>query len=93
MDLGYITRFISTIQFWINHNGAWFIAALIPLYLMSPAFYCLLCRYGDKAAVVMILLFYAILLVPEDLYTFSEGEVFDNVKFVLIRATCFLLGM
>lgn len=93
MDLGYIIRFISTIQFWINHNGAWFIAALIPLYLMSPAFYCLLCRYGDKAAVVMILLFYAILLVPEDLYTFFGGEIFDNVKFVLIRATCFLLGM
>lgn len=92
MDLGYIIRFISTIQFWINHNGAWFIAALIPLYFMAPAFYCLLRRYGDKAGIVMIILFYAILFIPKYLLI-SEAEVLDNVKFVSVRATCFLLGM
>ena len=73
MDLGYIIRFISTIQFWINHNGAWFIAALIPLYFMAPGFYSLLRRYGNKAAIAMILLFYAILFIPKSLLILLGG--------------------
>ncbi|WP_455637908.1 acyltransferase family protein [Parabacteroides sp.] len=93
MDISYILRFISTIQFWINHNGVWFIAALIPLYLVAPGFYKLLQKYGSKAAIIIILLFYIFLFIPRYWFTPALGEILSNVQFVLVRATCFVLGM
>ena len=93
MDISYILRFISTIQFWINHNGAWFIAALIPLYLAAPGIYKLLRKYGSKAAIIMILLFYAFLFIPQHWFAPALGEILTNVQFVMVRATCFVLGM
>ena len=29
----------STINYWLNHRGAWFIAMLIPLYAITPVHY------------------------------------------------------
>lgn len=33
---------ITTISFWMDHHGPWYIAMLVPLYLLSPLFYKLL---------------------------------------------------
>ena len=30
---------LSTLSFWLEHNGAWYVAALIPIYLIYPFFY------------------------------------------------------
>lgn len=30
---------ITTLSFWLNHHGPWYIAMLVPLYLVSPIYY------------------------------------------------------
>lgn len=35
-NVWYFIKLLSTFSFWIDHKGAWYIALLIPLYLVSP---------------------------------------------------------
>lgn len=35
-NMWYFIKLISTISFWTDHIGAWYIALLIPLYFISP---------------------------------------------------------
>lgn len=30
---------LSTLSYWIEHKGAWYVAALVPIYLIYPFFY------------------------------------------------------
>lgn len=30
---------LSTLSFWIDHQGAWYVAMLVPVYLIFPLFY------------------------------------------------------
>lgn len=38
-NLAYVLYDISTLSFWIEHKGAWYVAMLIPIYLLFPWFY------------------------------------------------------
>lgn len=49
---------MSTINYWLNHRGAWFIAMLIPLYAITPLHY-LVCNRVKSATIynMVVILF------------------------------------
>lgn len=84
---------ISSLRFYVSHDAAWFVAALIPLYFFSPWFYRLIKKYRWKAASILIILHYAILFIPPDFSSELFNNLVKNIQFVAVRAICFILGM
>ena len=84
---------ITSLRFYVSHNAAWFIAALIPLYLFAPIFYKFIRLYHWKASIFLIILHYIILVIPLDFSSDLVNNICSNIQFVAIRATCFILGM
>lgn len=39
---------LTTMEFWLYHKGAWFVSAMIPIYLLSPLLYRLIRLGGVK---------------------------------------------
>ena len=79
--------FISTVDYWISHHGVWFLAAIIPLYLIAPFVFRLICRFGVWICVFPILVFYMTGFINED------SDVLNNILFVTVRIPAFFLGM
>lgn len=84
---------ISSLRFYVSHDAAWFIAALIPLYLFAPCFFYFIKQYHWIAVTLLIFLHYMILLIP--LFFTSEivNNIIGNIQFVAVRAICFIIGM
>ena len=86
---------VSTLGFWLYHEGAWFVALLIPLYLITPFIYSLfqrLHRINSKfiSWFLFILLCSAISLCG---YFDSSSDLFNNFIFAFRRVPSFLLGL
>lgn len=78
---------ITTLNFWINHKGAWFVALLIPLYALTPALYRLFnSRYKWIYFTVLVISTSCCNLIP------SEGVVY-NILWATHRLPCFFIGM
>ena len=84
----------STINYWLNHRGAWFIAMLIPLYAITPLHY-LVCNRTKTAttynmAVVLFLVVMACIKV--DFSCVFAAKLFDSIQFVTFRLPAFFIG-
>lgn len=84
----------STINYWLNHRGAWFIAMLIPLYAITPLHY-LECNRTNAAttynmAVVLSLVVMACIKV--DFSCVFAAKLFDNIQFVTFRLPAYFIG-
>ena len=79
---------VSTISYWINGYGLWFIAMLLPLYFLTPFLYRLSsCEYG-------IILLGGIVVLSWIFGSINLG--FDSlryVQFVLVRIPLYLIGL
>lgn len=84
---------LTTLRFFVSHDAPWFIAALLPLYLLAPLFNNLIKMYQWKATLMMIVMLYATLLIPTTFSSEMLNNVISNIQFVAVRATCFVLGM
>ena len=85
--------YITSLSFYVSHNAAWFIAALIPLYLLAPWFYCLIKKYQWIASLGLIIIHYLILFIHPLYTTNLINDILQNIQFVVIRSTSFILGM
>lgn len=81
---------VSTLEFWISHRSAWFVALLLPLYFLSPLIFKLLKQNGFVKFVLISILCYVIALYPNGE---TEWTFFKNIQFVMIRIPVFILGM
>lgn len=80
---------ISTLSFWTDHVGAWYVAMLIPLYLITPLLHeSISNRLHYIVAFFEIALILAICSIPS-----VEGSIFENVQFVMIRIPAFIVGL
>lgn len=88
--------YISTLGYWVEHDGAWFVALLIPLYLLSPFLYRLINKTNGKVRYVIdgvaIVAIYVI-----SAQTFKTGsqiadQTIYNVQFALCRVPCYIIG-
>lgn len=84
---------LTTLRFFVSHDAPWFIAALLPLYLLAPLFYSFIKKYRWKATLMLIVMLYATLLIPTSFSSEMLNSVISNIQFVTVRATCFVLGM
>lgn len=80
---------ISTLNYWIRGNGAWYVAMLIPLYLIFPHIYKVTKRCGVFQNYVWIIT--AVLLSYSMIVWDNIGGV-PNVRFVMVRLPAFLIG-
>lgn len=84
---------LSTLRFYVSHDTPWFIAAIIPLYLLAPLFYRLIKKYKWRAFIALITLHYCLLLIPSSVGPVVLNNLIENSQFVIVRATAFILGM
>ena len=85
--------YITSLSFYVSHNAAWFIAALIPLYLFAPWFYCLIKKYQWIASLGLIIIHYLILFIPLSYTSDLINDILQNIQFVVVRSISFILGM
>ncbi len=87
---------ISTINFWIKHGSAWFVAMLIPLYLISPFLHKLLNHASNMQNRILLMLglvcFCLFLSVIGNSDVEYRGLIY-NVQFALSRVPSFIVGM
>lgn len=86
----------STVTFWTEHVGAWYVALLLPLYLITPPLYIFLQKVGIHRFKVSIILVVALITVC---YLDSGGvdgvlhEIQKNLQWAFKRSASFILGM
>lgn len=85
--------YITSFRFYISHDAPWFIAAIIPLYLLAPLFYVLIKKYRWFASTIIVMTMWAILLIPSKSYSGILNDLLENIQFVSVRATSFVLGI
>lgn len=87
-----IIYYLSTLSFWTDHTGFWFVALLLPLYIISPFLYNFLSSNGIHKLIVVSIICMSISIVP------LSGDmilirIFRNVQFVLVRLPSYILGL
>jgi len=85
---------LSTINFWVAHRGAWYIAMLIPLYAITPLHYKICQRVKNpiilNLVIIAIVTFLVSIPLPEAYDT--NDCVLHNVRHVLYRLPAFFIG-
>ena len=81
--------YITTLEFWIHHRGAWYVAMLFPLYFLTPYIVKTINTYKTKVLTISILM----ILLFGFSYIPSENEIIRNIQFVTIRVPIFILGI
>ena len=85
---------LSTINFWLTHDGAWYIAMLIPLYAITPLHYNI-CQKTKNPIVfnlVIVVILTILVSIPfPDVYDTNDC-VLHNVRHVLYRLPAFFIG-
>ena len=84
----------STAGFWLWHEGAWYVALLLPLYLLTPLVYKLL--QNDKRLLISIILIISLVSVCMLNIKCVNGtthEIFSNLQWAFGRVPSFVMGM
>lgn len=80
---------LSTISFWTEHSSPWFIATLIPIYLLYPFYY----RWIEKgnSGLKTLLLSACVMVLVYTVFCLSE-DLFNHLDQVLNSLWVFMLG-
>lgn len=84
---------ITTLEFWLYHKGAWFVALMIPLYFISPLLYRAmnLGKVSWMYSIIIILILMVFSLFP--LYNEANDSIVNNIQAAFSRVPSFILGM
>lgn len=85
-SFGHVLVNISTLNYWLYHEGAWFIAILIPLYLLTPVLYKIIQSNYWPTIIPLIGITSVCTLFP------SDGVIY-NILWAVHRLPCFFIGM
>lgn len=93
MPISHALLELSTIGYWINHQGAWFIAMLIPIYAITPLHY-IICRKINHVLYSMIII--VIVVIVSALNYPTENSqwqmIIANIKHVMYHLPSFFIG-
>lgn len=86
---------ISTLSYWLQHRGAWYVAMLIPLYAVFPFLWKAIRkhRHPEFAAVVCAVILSYSTYYTRKYWEHSIGGVISNCLFVIERLPSFFIGM
>lgn len=85
----------STLAFWGAHTAMWFIALLLPLYLLSPLMYDMFCNSKRRylyafLSIATLLILYKI---PVSFENATLYNIVGNIQFAFVRVVSFILGL
>lgn len=84
---------VSTLSYWTSHQGAWYIAMLIPLYLFTPFFISVLTsKHNIIWLIILILCCYGLALISL-IYSFIGKATLLNISFIIYRLPSYFLGI
>ena len=85
----------STIAFWIRHTGMWYVALLIPLYLLTPFLYKLLESTSHRIKLAIFLMTLVLILCNLDIHEDNHlgMDVIKNLQWAFGRTVSFIFGM
>ena len=85
----------STLSFWTRHTGMWYIALLIPLYILTPSLYYLFERTKYRLLLGFILIMLVLLLCSINIRVdnASYNNIIDNLQWAFRRTASFILGI
>ena len=87
-----IFKYFTTISFWTDHTGFWFIALIIPLYFLAPLIFNFVSSRGGMKLLIILTICTIIALIP-NMFDSEGAYVFSNFQFAIIRVPSFILGM
>ena len=80
---------LSTLSFWIEHKGAWYVAALLPIYMIYPIFFKWTEKSNRKAKHIVIIIS---IIIAEIILSFVNINVYNHLSQVLNSLWVFVLG-
>ena len=83
-----------TVAFWTEHVGAWYVALLIPLYLVTPILFSVLRHEKYKWAITLLLILVLLFVCHVNIQ--GEGvwyNVITNMQWAFCRVISFILGL
>lgn len=83
----------STIGFWLKHVGAWYVALLVPLYLLTPPLYEYLSRgkkFWRSLFLILILIFFCSWDI--DINETNLDSIVHNIQWAFCRVPSFIIG-
>ena len=84
----------STIGFWLYHVGAWYVALLVPLYLLTPPLFRLLQnKYRGLIAILLVVVLVIVCMLPIEQLSGVTHEVLSNLQWSFGRVPSFIIGM
>lgn len=84
----------STIDFWLHHRGAWYIAMLIPLYAITPLHH-YICKKVKSAFLYNIVVVFILIILAAIPISFKDefaNGVLGNIRMVVDHLPAFFLG-
>lgn len=87
---------ISTVSFWTRHGGPWFIALIIPLYIIAPMMYSFFQRSKADVFRFISMLSLIVFCVVFSLIRFDSVPyhgLLDNIQYAFSRVPAFILGL
>lgn len=85
---------ITTINYWLNHRGAWFIAMLIPLYAITPLhdYICKKVKNPLLFNIAIIVSIVCISCITINVENIALQELIDNISHVVYHMPAFFVG-
>ena len=80
----------STLSFWLYHRGAWFIALIIPIYVISPVLYFCLTKSNFRCLYLLVFIGISIMF---QIIHFDYNSIMYNISGAISRIPCFYIGM
>lgn len=84
---------VSTFSYWIYHKGAWYIAMLIPLYLITPLLVRLLSNKSSWVFFIILTLICYSCALWNHYFPPITYSIEHNVSFVIYRLPSYFLGI
>lgn len=80
---------ITALEFWVHHRGAWFVSAIIPLYIVVPLLPRLSSSKNNRLIIAVLISAIIIVLSKLDI---SQNALIRNIQFVIGRTPMFFFG-
>ena len=81
--------YITTLEFWFHHKGAWYVAMLFPLYFLTPY----IVKFANTSKAKVITVSVLIILLLGFSYIPLGNDIVRNIQFVTLRVPIFILGI
>lgn len=82
--------YISFASYWVEHVGLWFLALLVPLYILTPALFLL---FDSRFRYLNLFISLVIVLVASAIPFDNSSETISTIQGCLSRIPCYLVGL